>query len=159
VSLADKLINLDQTVASEILPRWAERVRRSIMKNFAQGGRPDKWKQSKRAAAGNGQTLKQSGRLHNSITYAITGRKVTWGTNKIYAAIHNFGGKIKPRVTPKMRKFFWAKYFETEDEKWKYLALTVKKRLTINIQKRQYMMIQQEDLNYLPKLINEVLNA
>jgi hypothetical protein len=27
-----------------------------------------------------------------------------------YAAIHNNGGKIP--VTPKMRKFFWAKYYE-----------------------------------------------
>ena len=39
-----------------------------------------------------------------------------------YAKIHNEGGKIL--ITPKMRRFFWAKFKETGKEYWKGLALT-----------------------------------
>ena len=38
-----------------------------------------------------------------------------------YAAIHNEGGKIT--VTGKMKKFFWAKFKETGEVGWKYMAL------------------------------------
>ena len=59
-----------------------------------------------------------------------------------YAAIHNFGGTftIHPAVTPKMRRFGWAKYREAGGKdnpeasgRWKALALTKKARLDINI--------------------------
>ena len=72
-----------------------------------------------------------------------------------YASIHNEGGNIitHPTVTPQMRKFAWAmayslagnkpltKDIPTEAQKWKGLALTKKKSITIhaNIPKRQFM--------------------
>lgn len=37
------------------------------------------------------------GGLMGSITYRVAGSSVEWGTNKIYGAIHQFGGTIRPR--------------------------------------------------------------
>jgi len=50
------------------------------------------WRPSLRALAEGGQTLRLSGRLRNSITFAATKDAVEIGTNVLYAAIHQFGG-------------------------------------------------------------------
>lgn len=56
-----------------------------------------KWLPSQRAIKTGGQTLTKSGRLRDSITYnTLPGMSgVEWGSNMVYAAIHQFGGKIK----------------------------------------------------------------
>lgn len=46
---------------------------------------------------GNGRILTLEGELRASIESAIIGEAVYVGTNKEYAAIHNFGGDIKKR--------------------------------------------------------------
>jgi len=51
------------------------------------------WQPSLRALAEGGQTLRLTGRLRNSITFAATKNSVEVGTNVVYAAIHQFGGK------------------------------------------------------------------
>lgn len=52
------------------------------------------------------------GSLMNSIrTFRETDDLVETGTKSSYGNIHNEGGEII--VTPKMKKFFWAKYYET----------------------------------------------
>ena len=52
-----------------------------------------------------------------------------------YAKIQNEGGTIK--VTPKMKKFFWAQFYQTGDPFWKRMALMKKKE--IDIPKRQWI--------------------
>jgi len=49
--------------------------------------------------------------------------------------LQNDGGNIK--VTLKMRKFFWAMWFDTKDEFWKGMAMT--KKQTINITARPFI--------------------
>jgi phage gpG-like protein len=71
----------------------------SIEENFKEGGRPP-WKKSKRAEREGGQTLVKTRNLENSLTDSskstkIEGGTLYVGTNVEYAAIHNFGGKIK----------------------------------------------------------------
>ena len=67
-----------------------------------------------------------------------------------YARIHNEGGDldVSPTLTPKMRRFAWAKYYELggkagseEAEKWKRLALSKKDKLHIHVRmpKRQFI--------------------
>jgi phage gpG-like protein len=74
---------------------------RSISKNFKAGGRPVRWKPSKRG----GQTLIDTARLKNSITTKNTERSVSWGTNVKYARIHQLGGTIPARtVLPRRAK-------------------------------------------------------
>jgi len=55
-----------------------------------------------------GSLLIDSGALRRSLKYTITGNTITFSSNLPYAKIHNEGGKIK--ITPKMHRFFWAKY-------------------------------------------------
>jgi len=65
-------------------------VRESVRTNFAAGGRPTKWKAIK---ARDGQPLRDTGRLQNSITSQVSGDAVYVGTNVKYAAVHQFGAK------------------------------------------------------------------
>jgi phage virion morphogenesis protein len=69
------------------------------------GGRP--WKPSIRVKKTGGQTLVDSGAagLMGSITRDVGPRHVTVGTNKIYAAIHQFGGTIRAKAGGRL-KFF-----------------------------------------------------
>jgi len=53
--------------------------------------------------------LKLSGNLRNSIQSEVKGNSVVFTSQLPYAAIHNEGGEIT--VTAKMKKFFWAKYY------------------------------------------------
>ena len=77
--------------------------------------------------------------------------------------IHNWGGETSPAVTPKMRRFAWAMYYQAagkskkgtkgrkaaenapsgalppEAQMWHSLALTKKKRLRIKIPQRQFI--------------------
>jgi hypothetical protein len=57
----------------------------------------------------------------------------------VYGRVHNEGGITHPNVTDKMRKFAWFKFKATEDPRWKGLALTKKKVLTIVIPRRQFL--------------------
>lgn len=65
---------------------------------FRAGRGPDgiAWRPTRRG----GQTLRDTGRLRNSITSAFSDSTATVGTNVIYAAIHQFGGVIRARNGP-----------------------------------------------------------
>jgi phage gpG-like protein len=56
---------------------------------YGEGWKPPRWRA--------GKPLLDTGRLRNSFTYAITATGFHIGTNVIYAAIHNYGGIIKPK--------------------------------------------------------------
>jgi phage virion morphogenesis protein len=70
----------------------AEIMHDAVMENFEQEGRP-KWKPSKRAQKQGGQTLQDTGSLAASISSRHDNNSAQVGTNKKYAAIHQFGGK------------------------------------------------------------------
>jgi len=73
----------------------------SIEQNFAEGGRPRRWPplsektivQRRKKGKWPGQILVQSGHLLGSIEGTVRDDSVIIGTNKPYAAIHQFGGK------------------------------------------------------------------
>ena len=64
---------------------------------FARQAGPDgqRWKASKRALKTGGQTLRLKGHLLGSISYRANQSGAEWGTNKVYGAIHQFGGTLK----------------------------------------------------------------
>ncbi|HBG39920.1 MAG TPA: hypothetical protein DDW85_00735 [Porphyromonadaceae bacterium] len=132
-----------------------------VQDNFRKGGFTNnglhKWKKSNReiyggkAAAGNYGTL-LSGRnhLYSSAKYIPGDARVSIQNEVEYAGIHNWGGTVSPRVTPKMRKFAWAKYYALgggDKDKpvgpdvgfWKGLALTKKTKLNIRMPQRQFL--------------------
>lgn len=71
----------------------------STLDRFERGQAPDgsDWQKSARAEAENGQTLVDTGRLRGSITHRASGDAVEVGTNVVYAAIHQFGGRIEAK--------------------------------------------------------------
>ena len=90
----------------------AETVRSSVSKNFESGGRPAKWKPSRRATREGGQTLIKSGRLVNSIfgefhpdhIEKMDANRLVIGTNVKYARVHQLGAKIGARVLTPVNK-------------------------------------------------------
>lgn len=73
-----------------------------------------RWKKSEHG-------LIDSGDLRKSLRAENTDTSVTVCSDLEYAEIHNEGGRI--RVTERMKKYFWARYAETKEEKWKAMAL------------------------------------
>lgn len=168
-----------------------------FQENFRKGGFVDRglhaWPPAKRlssgdtsAAAQHGTLLSTRNHLFSSIGYRPSTAQVTVFTDVVYAEIHNNGGTVHPTITPKMRRFAWAKYYALggggkgsqkgrkgakkassasasgEAEKWKALALTKKESLTIHIPKRQFMG-PSEELNarlnaYVEKEVLRILN-
>lgn len=137
------------------------------------------WKKAKRLSSGGKDAASQYGtllssrdHLFSSIKYVPGDYRVRVSNDIIYAPVHNFGGTLTPTVTPKMRRFAWAKYYEAagktqkaakgkrkgkkkdstakdkvenaEASRWKGLALTKKKNLHIRIPKRQFIGESQE---------------
>jgi len=125
----------------------------------------------KSAAANYGPLLSARKHLVSSIQYTPSDYRVVVFNNVPYAAIHNEGGTVNthPTVTPRMRKFAWAKYYEATGQKrkkkgktkstvpineteearrWKALALTKKRKLNIHakIPQRQFIG-ESEELN------------
>lgn len=83
---------------------------------------------------------------------------VTAGQGLPYAGIHNEGGTISVSVTERMRRFFWYMFMRTNDEKYKWMALTKKDRLDIRIPKRQfigqsYILDQQLEKIFIDRII------
>lgn len=185
--MADKLESDIQRMKKEIeqlisrkLPVVAGKyAKQHFQDNFRQGGYINgglhPWPPAKRLSSNTPgadsqyKTLMSSrNHLFSSISYTPRIAKVTIFNDVVYAAIHNEGGTVHPKITPKMRRFAWAKYYELkgkqkgaqkpqkgpkngtsqssgkqpdsgEAEKWKRLALTKKETLTINIPQRQFM--------------------
>ena len=69
----------------------------STLRRFERERAPDgsPWLKSARALAEGGQTLTDTGRLRTSIAHTVAdgGRAVGVGSNVLYAAIHQFGGR------------------------------------------------------------------
>lgn len=79
----------------------------SVRKNFETGGRPEKWPESLAARIEGRKTLvKQgfAGGLLGSINYRVEGRQVTVGTNKIHAAVHQFGVDMQVKIPAHSRR-------------------------------------------------------
>ncbi|MEC5344668.1 phage virion morphogenesis protein [Brenneria populi] len=60
--------------------------------NFDEGGRPQ-WIVSQAAEDRDGQTLRDKGRLQGSVSTDYDANHAMVGTNTVYGAIHQFGGK------------------------------------------------------------------
>lgn len=78
---------------------------RAVEDNFEQEGRP-KWKDLQpgtklaryKQGTWPGKILQRSGGLASSIVQQFDQREAVVGTNKVYGAIQNFGGKTSPHV-------------------------------------------------------------
>ena len=100
VNASDALASLGRAAArladpALMLDEIGGRLEASTRQRFEVGVGPDDvpWKPSLRAQEHGGQTLVDTARLRNSITHVVNGSELLVGTNVIYAAIHQFGGR------------------------------------------------------------------
>jgi phage virion morphogenesis protein len=67
------------------------------------GPEGQRWKPSLRVQIAGGRTLTQDGHLRDSISSRSSLYTAQWGVNRIYAAIHQFGGKIEAKNAKALR--------------------------------------------------------
>lgn len=77
------------------------------------------WPKAKRLSSGRTDAAGQygtllSGRNHlfSSVKYVPGDYRVRVANDLIYAPVNNWGGEVHPTVTPRMRRFAWAKYYQ-----------------------------------------------
>ena len=63
----------------------------------------------------------------------VIGTGVNKGVTSKYAKIQDEGGTTHPTVTPRLRRWAWAMFAETGDDKYKAIALTKKPNLNVKI--------------------------
>ena len=161
---------------SELNASFENILRNSIEDNFEAegrwgngvlGGGTTHWERSARAKKQGGKTLQDTGLLAASIRVSSSssggltigiendeivlrvsgGFVIDVGSNRPYARTHQLGGQWKVPVTKKMRGYFWHKYYETKEGKWKGMALTNKTEFNIVMPPRPYLVVQDEDLD------------
>ena len=120
-----------------------------------QGFFSEKWQRRKSPIRGDGHILVASGDLRKSIRSRSDESSITFYSDLAYAGIHNEGGEIK--VTARMKRFFWHKYYETKDEFWKAMAL-MKVGKTIKIPRRQFLGMAPEVETEVRKIIEDNLS-
>jgi hypothetical protein len=87
-----------------------------------------------------------------------TSASVVYGSDLIYAKVHEEGMFIKSKG--KMASFFWARYYKTKVDYWKYVALSVQKKGGVDIPKREYFGVaikDYQDSNEPQVIFDEVL--
>ncbi|MCL2064040.1 MAG: phage virion morphogenesis protein [Candidatus Cloacimonetes bacterium] len=137
----------------------AIRIVNSVKKNFIEGGRPEKWKPSKRAMqmikGKTGKTLVDKGILRNSIKYNITNKTIKIGTNVFYARIHNEGGKhtFTQNVRSHLRTITkaWGKSISPK----KIDVRSHQRTLTVDMPQRRFLLIQDDDKAFIKKKMIE----
>ncbi|EHJ46339.1 phage virion morphogenesis protein [Solidesulfovibrio carbinoliphilus subsp. oakridgensis] len=122
----------------------------SIQENFELGHSPDgqRWKPSRRAMLQGGQTLVDTGALMSGIVSEATANRVEVGPSGPslkYAAIHQFGGEIRPKSAK-------ALFFRGADGK----AVQVKR---VRIPARPYLGVGREDINEIGETLLDYLGG
>lgn len=120
-----------------------DRFRRGV----APDGRP--WQKSWRAIAQNGQTLRDTGRLLNSIVTITKKNNVLVGTDVLYAKLMHYGGTIRAKSKPYL-------VFKTPTGGWvKRKSITVPARPIFGVSEddAQNMLLEIEE--YLEDLLRD----
>ena len=165
---------IDTLMRRKMPIRVGNMAKRHFQDNFRKSGFVDgglhPWPKTKRQLAGGTSAASQhkpllSNRNHlfNAVRYVPGDYRVKIVNDVPYAPIHNWGGETSPAVTPKMRRFAWAMYYQAagkskkgtkgrkaaenapsgalppEAQMWHSLALTKMKRLRIKIPQRQFI--------------------
>lgn len=128
---------------------------------------------------GKGSLMVRAGTLRRSVHSDRNGTQLSYSSSEVYAAIHNEGGEIV--VTEKMKRFFWAKFYEAtggfgytraggkrknkknraltaEAEFFKIMALK-KVGTKIIIPKRQFIGESQEVNRIVQEVVEENIQA
>ena len=129
----------------------AEGLRTSTVERFEKSVSPEgkKWKSSIRASETGGKTLIKSNDLRSSIRSEADESGLAVGTNKIYAASHQFGAtgrRIQPKKAKTLRFQIGGKWISA-------------KEVRISIPARPFLGISEEDNEEIKKLLNEMMEG
>lgn len=114
---------IDTLMRRKMPIRVGNMAKRHFQDNFRKSGFVDgglhPWPKTKRQLAGGTSAASQhkpllSNRNHlfNAVRYVPGDYRVKIVNDVPYAPIHNWGGETSPAVTPKMRRFAWAMYYQ-----------------------------------------------
>lgn len=96
------------------------------------------------------QELYLTGKLYDDIKIVVVNQ---WAVEVLvdseYGAVHEFG--YTGVITDRQRRFFWAKWYETQDTMWKALALST----TYTIPARPYLRPAADDSGARAKAVEE----
>jgi len=171
VNGADELLAKLQAAKDYLINDVPEVIGTEAVKHFKanfvnEGFDENKWAPRRTKVKLNKKILTGQGsgdHLSDSIDYKVEGNTITIYTDKLYAQIHNEGGEIT--VTPKMKKFFWAKSMEAKangdpeaQEQYKWMALSK----VIKIPKREFMgpsdQLNQQITDKITRDLNRITN-
>lgn len=91
------LAEVEENFAAQGRPRWLELKSVNLMRAGYQRSKTGRHTLGRNRTAGY-QILQDSGRLAASITQSFDAGSATVGTNLVYAAIHQFGGRTKAHI-------------------------------------------------------------
>lgn len=136
-----------------LLDDLGERIHRSVMGNFASGGRPTKWKEVKKSKGG--KILDRSSRLRNSIRKQVSGRQALVGTNVKYAKVHQYGHTFPPMtIRPRRAR---ALKIPTGGGGFVFRkSATIPER---TVPARPFLLIQPEDEKYIQQAVQDYFGA
>jgi len=157
----------DLTPAMKII---GQIIRTSIVRNFEKGGRPAKWTPLSPATKARRKGRKilmdqgMGGGLAGSIHARADKDSVTIGTNKIYAAVHQFGadkgsfGTVEAKIKMHMRKITQAFGRPVKSRKVVVRTHTRKTKLPWgNIPARPFIMVQPEDWDEIRESLSDFI--
>ena len=174
------MMNNEKTIIKRILNDIRVDLSDEFDQNFErQAFFSEKWARRKSPIRPGRAILVDTGQLRRSIRSVTSDTSIRFFTTLPYAAIHNDGGEI--RVTARMKRFFWHKYYETassfgrrkngelrrdkrtvrltaEAEFWKCMALK-KEGTKIVIPRRQFLGASPEVEQAVRKIIEDNLEA
>lgn len=147
-------------VLTKAAPEMAKHAQSFFQSSFDQGGFTDygfiAWPLRKDSLSH--QLMLKSRTLRDSIQIVKADKEsivIEAGRGIPYAAIHNTGGTIHINITDKMRKYFWYMFQKTDEDKWKWMALTKKTSLTVRIPQRQFMGDSETLRKELEQMFNQ----
>lgn len=149
----NRLINYEKDLQRRLLRILEIEAVKSVRLNFQRQGRPERWR-NKLIPDGRKILSGKTGDLFSSISSGVdeSRNRVVIKFGVSYAQIHNEGGRIP--VTKKMRKYFWARYYETKKEVWKNMAMN--KKGYIEIPKREFAKLTEEDVQRIVSNIKKI---
>lgn len=144
--LIGRLRALEEADIAGAMAAAGEAIRTSVLERFDTGKDPEgrAWKKSIRAQQDGGKTLSASRDLATSIHVESSVKGVEVGTNKEYAAIHQFGGTIRAKGDGLLR-------FKIGDQ-W------ISKK-SIKMPARPYLGINEEDIREITHIIEDAVTG
>jgi len=141
-------------------------VRTSIVRNFEKEGRPEKWKKHSKTTEkrrGKGASiLRAESHLMNSIHHKADKNSVVIGTNRIYAAVHQFGAKKGAFGTFSVTQQVKEHIRKIKGKRQKVRAHKRTRKMPVpwgDIPARPFMMVQKEDWDEIRAALSDYITG